>query len=110
MTPSAAPPCGGCGRARAVYEVPAGRNFTVGDITIGGKPIEFGAQIADFITIKLMAVARRLGRSTAQPQTACAEPPPRDEFTEGAFSPGALAAHGCLGTHPDQASRSTRLS
>ncbi|GGR19179.1 hypothetical protein [Streptomyces aurantiogriseus] len=95
---------------RAVYEVPADRNFTVGDITINGRPIEFGAQIADFVTIKLTAVACRLGRSTAQPQTACAKPPARDEFTPGAFSPGALSSHGYLGTHPDQASRSTRLS
>lgn len=85
---------------RAVYEVPASRNFAIGDISISGKPIEFGAQIADFITIKLTAVACRLGQSTAQPQTACAEPPPRDEFTEGAFSPGALSAHGTWGPTP----------
>ncbi|MEE1782158.1 hypothetical protein PUR71_04330 [Streptomyces sp. SP17BM10] len=60
---------------RAVYEVPQGRGFTVGDITIGGKPIRFGAQIADFITIKLTAVACRFGQSTTPPQTACVEFP-----------------------------------
>ncbi|MFE9425619.1 hypothetical protein ACFYNO_21925 [Kitasatospora sp. NPDC006697] len=60
---------------RAVYEVPQGRNFTVGDITINGRPIRFGAQIADFITIKLTATACRFGLSTAAPQTACVQFP-----------------------------------
>ncbi|MFI6449312.1 hypothetical protein [Kitasatospora sp. NPDC050543] len=60
---------------RAVYEVPADRGFTVGDITIGGKPIQFGAQISDFITIKLTAVACRFGQSTTPPKTACVDFP-----------------------------------
>jgi hypothetical protein len=38
---------------RAVYEVPADRGFVVGDITINGRRIDFGAQIADFITTRL---------------------------------------------------------
>ncbi|MFD3939904.1 hypothetical protein ACFWSF_34170 [Streptomyces sp. NPDC058611] len=56
---------------RAVYEVPAEKDFTVSDITIGARPISTGAQIADFITIKLTATACRFGRSTAQPRTDC---------------------------------------
>ncbi|MEW1914216.1 hypothetical protein AB0442_38350 [Kitasatospora sp. NPDC085895] len=60
---------------RAVYEVPADRGFTVGDVTVNGKPIRFGAQIADFITIKLTAVACRLGQSTTLPKSACVEFP-----------------------------------
>jgi hypothetical protein len=48
---------------RAVYEVPADRGYVVGDITITGKPIEFGAQIADFITMKLTGLATRIGKS-----------------------------------------------
>ncbi|MFF2041754.1 hypothetical protein ACFVVX_15070 [Kitasatospora sp. NPDC058170] len=56
---------------RAVYEVPQDQGFTVGDITINGKPIQFGAQIADFITIKLTAVACRFGLSTTAPRTTC---------------------------------------
>lgn len=83
---------------RAVYEV-AERNFTVGDITISGKPIEFGAQIADFITMKLTAVACRFGRSTTEPQTACAEPPAR-EFSPGAFSPTRFRHTGTWGSTP----------
>jgi hypothetical protein len=52
---------------RAVYEVPSGKGFTVSDITIQGKPITFAAQITDFISIRLTAVACRFGQSTAAP-------------------------------------------
>jgi hypothetical protein len=58
---------------RAVYEVPKELEFVVGDIVIDGNPIEFGAQIADFISIKAIAVACRFGQSTAAPMTACVE-------------------------------------
>jgi hypothetical protein len=47
--------------------------FVGGDITIDGYPIEIGAQIADFISIKAVAVACRFSRSTATPMTACVE-------------------------------------
>jgi hypothetical protein len=56
---------------RAVYEVPSEKDFVVGDITIAGNPIAFGAQIADFISIQLTAVACRIGQSTVAPMTAC---------------------------------------
>jgi hypothetical protein len=56
---------------RAVYEVPASKGFAVGDIKINGKAIEFGAQIADFIRIKLTGTATRIGQSTIQPFDAC---------------------------------------
>lgn len=58
---------------RAVYEVPGEQGFVVGDITIYGDPIDFGAQISDFISIKAIAVACRLGQSTAAPMTGCVE-------------------------------------
>jgi len=58
---------------RAVYEVPAAKGFAVGDIKIGGRNIEFGAQIADFIRIKLTGLATRLGQSTAAPLNGCVE-------------------------------------
>jgi hypothetical protein len=58
---------------RAVYEVPAGKNFTVGDIKIAGKNIEFGAQMADFITIKLTGLATRIGQSTVAPLNGCVQ-------------------------------------
>jgi len=56
---------------RAVYEVPDDRGFPVGDITINGLPIRFGAQIADFITIKLTGLATRLGQSLHAPLAGC---------------------------------------
>lgn len=59
---------------RAVYEVPADRGFTVGDITIAGRQIRYGAQIVDYITIKLMGVATRIGQSTVAPMTGCLRP------------------------------------
>ncbi|GIF23071.1 hypothetical protein BJ973_000571 [Actinoplanes tereljensis] len=80
---------------RAVYEVPADRGFAVGDLTIGGEPIEFGAQIADFITIKLVAVACRFGQSTAEPETSCIGSGPVHTFLPG---------------RPSRATRSTRTT
>jgi phosphatidylserine/phosphatidylglycerophosphate/cardiolipin synthase-like enzyme len=63
---------------RAVFEVPAGRGYVVGDIKSAGKAIDFGAQIADFITIKLEGMATRIGQSTVAPLQGCraeAQPP-----------------------------------
>jgi phosphatidylserine/phosphatidylglycerophosphate/cardiolipin synthase-like enzyme len=58
-------------RVRAVYEVPPERGYVVGDIKINGKAIEFGAQIVDFLTIKLEGLATRIGQSTVQPFAGC---------------------------------------
>lgn len=58
---------------RAVYEVPSERAFSVGDIAINGQPIRYGAQIADFIRIKLVGVACRFGQVTTPPATSCSE-------------------------------------
>ncbi|MGH3695665.1 MAG: hypothetical protein ACRDRX_17030 [Pseudonocardiaceae bacterium] len=58
---------------RAVYEVPPELGFVVSDITIDGNPIDFGAQITDFISIKAIAVACRIGQSTVAPMTGCVE-------------------------------------
>jgi hypothetical protein len=56
---------------RSVYEVPAGKGFVVGDITINGNAIEFGAQIADFISIKIIGQACRFGQNQVADQTSC---------------------------------------
>ena len=77
---------------RAVYEVPAGRGFVVGDIKINGKPIEFGAQIADFIRIKLTGLATRLGQSTVAPMNGCVEPAVAGRGDPGARPAAASAA------------------
>lgn len=52
---------------RAVYEVPVNRGFMVGDIRINGRRIDFGSQIADFLTIKLTGLAMRFGGSAVEP-------------------------------------------
>jgi len=47
---------------RVEYEVPAAEGFVVGDIRIGGRPIEFGAQMAEHITVKVGGIAGLGGR------------------------------------------------
>lgn len=50
---------------RAVFEVPADRGYGVGDIMINGRRINTGAQLAEFITMKLEGRITRKGISTA---------------------------------------------
>jgi hypothetical protein len=45
---------------RLVYEVPPSEGFVVSDIRIGGRPIEFGGQLAEHLTVMLPAVAGTL--------------------------------------------------
>jgi len=65
---------------RAVYDVPLELGFIVVDITIGGRPMAFGAQIADFVRIKLTGVGTRFGQSTAAPMSGCLRPRTFDEL------------------------------
>jgi hypothetical protein len=62
---------------RAIYEVPADKNYDVGDITINGKKIEFGSQLTDFISIKLIGVATRIGKTEFTPINACTARKPK---------------------------------
>jgi hypothetical protein len=55
---------------RMVVEVPEEAGCTVGDLTIGSAPIEYGGQIAECITIKLIGAAARL-KSTANVSVPC---------------------------------------
>lgn len=41
---------------RLVYQVPPSEGFVVGDIRIGGRPIEFGGQIAEHLTVMFTLV------------------------------------------------------
>ncbi len=45
----------------AVFEVPAGEGFTISDLRIGGVPIQRGSQIAEHITVNLVAQAAQPG-------------------------------------------------
>jgi hypothetical protein len=69
---------------RAIFEVPDGPGFVVGDITIGDQQIEFGGQIADRISMKLTGVATRVGQSTVAEMTSCRRPRESDALTSAA--------------------------
>lgn len=56
---------------RAVFEVPAEEGFTVSDLRIGGVPIQRGSQIAEHITVHLVALAAQPGAFHNTP-VACA--------------------------------------
>ena len=43
---------------RARYAVPPERGYTIGDVKIGGRPINFGAQLADRVVVKVTAVVK----------------------------------------------------
>jgi len=48
---------------RARYEVPTGRGYLVGDVTSGGRPLRFGAQLADLVRVRLTAVVKPASRT-----------------------------------------------
>jgi hypothetical protein len=54
---------------RAVFEVPAGESHTVSDVTIAGEPIRWGGQIAERITMNLVALAGPPGGFANTPMT-----------------------------------------
>ncbi len=43
---------------RASYAVPAERDYRVGDVEVDGRPIRFGAQLADRVSVRLTALVR----------------------------------------------------
>ena len=43
---------------RARFEVPKARGYTVGDIKIGGRPIEFGGQVADRVPVWITVIVK----------------------------------------------------
>jgi hypothetical protein len=47
---------------RVVYEVPSTEGFVVGDMRIAGKPIQWGGQIAEHMTVMIGGVAGRSSR------------------------------------------------
>ena len=75
---------------RAVFEVPASQGYGIGDITIAGKPLEYGAQIADFITMKLEGLATRIGQSTVEPFSQCRGAAPQTAAFEALSATEAL--------------------
>ncbi len=45
---------------RVVYEVPPAKGFVVGDLCIGGRPIEYGGQLAELVTVMFSVTAGKL--------------------------------------------------
>lgn len=43
---------------RAIFEVPQEQGYSVGDIKIGGRPIDFGAQLADRVHVRIEALSK----------------------------------------------------
>jgi len=78
------------GAVRATYEVPAGEGFVVGDMTIGGLKIEYGGQIAEHVTMKVVGQACRAGSFSNTPLPCSTAGPPGFE----AVSAGAAATDG----------------
>jgi hypothetical protein len=52
---------------RLMVEVPPESDLTVGDLKIGGVPIEYGGQVAECITVKLVGAAAQIGSVTNLP-------------------------------------------
>jgi hypothetical protein len=53
---------------RAVFAVPEGLGFTVSDLLAGGEPVAFGAQVAEHVTVHLVAVASAPGSVPVSPR------------------------------------------
>lgn len=55
-------------RLRGVFEVPAGKPYKVGDISIQGKgKIRYGSMLVDYIRIKLVGLACNIDRANRKP-------------------------------------------
>jgi hypothetical protein len=63
------------GTLRATYEVPAAEGFVVGDLLVGGRRVEFGGQIAEHVTMKVVGLACRANSFSNTP-TVVTEPGP----------------------------------
>jgi hypothetical protein len=54
---------------RLKYEVPATDGFVVGDIRIGGRPIDWGGQIAEHVTVTIVGTAGSRAKPAPTPAT-----------------------------------------
>ncbi|WP_206155920.1 hypothetical protein [Chitinophaga fulva] len=64
----------------AVYEVPASKGYTVGDITISNVPINWGSQVA--YTFKMQIVASAYQGTTPQGYEPVGDTPPAQTFAQ----------------------------
>ena len=78
------------GAVRATYQVPAGEGLVVGEMTIGGLQIEYGGQIAEHVTMKVVGQACRAGSFSNTPLVCGTAGPPSFELA-GAITSTAAA-------------------
>ena len=64
----------------AVFEVPESEGYTVGDITIGGQPIDWGSQVA--LTFKMQIVASAYAGTKPQGYAPVGDPSAADTFAQ----------------------------
>ncbi|KAF9459691.1 hypothetical protein BDZ94DRAFT_1239063 [Collybia nuda] len=57
---------------RAEFEIPKDKGYVLGDITVNGKPLQYGGQLADYIKISITARASALQLQSRF----CSEAPP----------------------------------
>jgi len=65
---------------RGEFEVPAGKGYSLGDLTVNGAPLQYGGQISDFIKVSLTGRACADGLSI--PPRLCGSPPPPADLSE----------------------------
>jgi hypothetical protein len=73
---------------RAIYSVPEEKGYTVSDIKIGGESIEFGAQIAAKISIRVTVIVSEPAQLPLARAIGCSRETP---FVISDFAPRALA-------------------
>lgn len=77
---------------RGVLEVPGDKEFVVGDMKINGEEIYYGGQVADFIRIKIVGLAHKLGQASIDIVGGCIGDPAAAPFVE--LSPNDFFAAG----------------
>jgi len=82
---------------RAVFEVPEGRDYVLGDLLVDGIPLKWGGQIADLIKISLTGrTSDTGGENQILPRICGADPMPRRKSEAVAMS-NTASAEGVLG-------------
>jgi len=63
---------------RGEFEVPADRGYVVGDLLVNGVPLNYGAQLADFVFV---SISVRTSRGNAAEPRPLGDPPAPAPYT-----------------------------
>jgi hypothetical protein len=69
---------------RGEFQVPEGKGYALGDLTVNGTPLQYAGQIADFIKVSITARACAVGLQI--PPRFCGDPPPPNDSSTAALS------------------------